>query len=138
MSARLIQLLTVSFLFFCAGVATFPMFFPGHEEKKEVVVNKAPVLVRDNHVDDWSNDDEYVDVNDATWEEEPEDTTPDRRIAGQDDERFDEEDVAIDPKQNVVPEARVHAEFSSALAEMRRTTDASEKQEADEYKYDEF
>ena len=138
MSARLIQLLTLSFLCFCVGVATFPFFFPSQVEKKEVVVKKAPILVRDQNVDDWSNDDAFVDDNDATWEEEPEDTTPDRRIAGQDDERFDEEDVPIDPKQNVVPEARVNAEFSTALAEMRRTAEIIEKQEKDNYKNDEF
>ena len=138
MSARLIQLLTLSFLCFCVGVATFPFFCPSQVEKKEVVVKKAPTLVRDQNVDDWSNDDAFVDDNDATWEEEPEDTTPDRRIAGQDDERFDEEDVPIDPKQNVVPEARVNAEFSTALAEMRRTAEIIEKQEKDNYKNDEF
>ena len=136
MSARLIQLLTLSFLCFCVGVATFPFFFPSQVEKKEVVVKKAPTLVRDQNVDDWSNDDAFVDDDDATWEEEPEDTTPDRRIAGQDDERFDEENVPVDPKQNVVPEARTNADFTSALAEMRRTEEMIAKQEADEYKND--
>ena len=138
MSARLIQLLTASFLFFCVGVAIFPVLFPSKVEKTEQVVHQHRPPVRNIKVDDWTNDDEYVDDDDAKWQEEPEDKTPDRRIAGQDDEKFDEENVPIDPKQNVVPEARVNAEFSSALAEMRRTAEMLEKQEKENYKNDEF
>ncbi len=138
MSARLIQLLTGAFLFFCVGVAVFPVLFPTKVERKITKVQKDVPIVRDTVVDDWSTDDESVDEDDAAWEEEPEDTTPDRRIASQDDERFDEEDVPIDPKQNVVPEARVQAEFTSALGEMRRLSNLLEKQEEENYINDEF
>lgn len=138
MSARLIQLLTGAFLFFCVGVAVFPVLFPTKVERKITKVQKDTTIVRDTKVDDWSTDDEIVDDDDAAWEEEPEDTTPDRRIASQDDERFDEEDVPIDPKQNVVPEARVQAEFTSALGEMRRLSNLLEKQEEENYINDEF
>lgn len=138
MSARLIQLLTGAFLFFCVGVAVFPVLFPTKVERKITKVQKDVPIVRDTVVDDWSTDDESVDEDDAAWEEEPEDTTPDRRIASQDDERFDEEDVPIDPKQNVVPEARVQAEFTSALGEMRRLSNLLEKQEKENYINDEF
>lgn len=138
MSARLIQLLTGAFLFFCVGVAVFPVLFPTKVERKITKVQKDTTIVRDTKVDDWSTDDEIVDDDDAAWEEEPEDTTPDRRIASQDDERFDEEDVPIDPKQNVVPEARVQAEFTSALGEMRRLSNLLEKQEKENYINDEF
>ena len=138
MSARLIQLLTGSFLFFCIGIAVFPVIFPDKMPRQEVVATKSSHVERNHQVDDWSNDDESTDEDDAAWVEEPEDTTPERRIASQDEERFDEEDVPIDPKQNVVPEARVSGEFSSALAEMRRYSDALEKQEKQNFKSDEF
>ncbi|MBR5890151.1 MAG: hypothetical protein IKY92_08940 [Akkermansia sp.] len=97
----------------------------------------ATTIKRDHQIDDWDTD-EQVEDDDSAWEEEPEDTTPDRRIARQDDETFDEEDVPIDPKQNVVPDARVQAEFTSALGEMRRFAKALEKQEADNFINDEF
>lgn len=137
MTARLIKLLTGSFLFFCLGVALFPVLFPTQVEKKVVTrVDKAPTVVRDTVVDDWSNEDTEDD--DSAWEEEPEDTTPQIRVARQDDETFDEENVPLDPKQNVVPEARVHAQFTSALGEMRRFAEKLEKQEAEDYKNAEF
>lgn len=137
MSARLIQLLAGSFLFFCIGVTVFPVLFPTKVEKKVTTAARTETVIkRDHQVDDWET--EGADEDDAAWQEEPEDTTPDRRIASQDDETFDEEDVPIDPKQNVVPEARVHAQFSSALGEMRRFANALEKQEAENYKNDEF
>ncbi len=138
MTARLLKLLTGSFLFFCLGVVVFPYFFPTKVEKKVTTVNKGTTIVRNTQIDDWSQDDESVDEGDSTWEEEPEDTLPDRSIARQDDETFNEEDVPIDPKQNVVPEARVQAQFTSALGEMRRFADALEKQEGQNYMNDEF
>ncbi len=138
MSARLIQLLTGAFLFFCVGVAVFPVLFPTKVERKITKGQNDVPIVRDTVVDDWSTDDESVDDDDAAWEEEPEDTTPDRRIASQDEERFDEENVPVDPKQNVVPEARVQAEFTSALGEMRRLSNLLEKQEAENFVNDEF
>lgn len=138
MTVRLIKLLTASFLLFCLGVALFPVFFPTKVEKKVTKVTTAPSIVRDTKVDDWSHDDETVDDGDSTWEEEPEDTTPERRVARQDDETFDEEDVPIDAKQNVVPEARVQSQFTSALGEMRRLTDMLEKQEKENYTNNEF
>ena len=137
MSARLIQLLTGAFLFFCLGIAVFPTLFPPKIEKKVTTTNKPQqTLVRNHEVDDWEHDESVDD--DSAWEEEPEDTTPDRRIASQDDETFDEEDVPVDPKQNVVPEARVHAQFTSALGEMRRLAKEIEKQEAENFTNDEF
>ena len=138
MSVRLIKLLTASFLFFCIGIALFPSFFPTQVEKKVTKVNSGSYIVRDTKVDDWSRDDESVDAGDSEWVEEPEDNQPERRVARQDDESFDEEDVPLDAKQNVVPQARVHAQFVSALGEMRRFTDALEKQEAQNYINDEF
>ena len=138
MTVRLIKLLTASFLFFCIGIALFPVFFPTKVEKKVTKITAGSSIVRDSKVDDWSRDDETVDEGDSTWEEEPEDTQPDRRVARQDDETFDEEDVPVDAKQNVVPEARVHAQFLSALGEMRRFTDLLEKQEAENFTNDEF
>lgn len=138
MSARLIQLLTGAFLFFCVGVAVFPVLFPSKIEKKVTNINQGSTLVRDTKVDDWTNDDTPVGDDDDAWEEEPEDKTPDRRIASQNDETFDEEDVPIDPKQNVIPEARVHSEFTTALGEMRRLATLLEKQESDNYTNDEF
>jgi len=128
MTVRLIKLLTASFLFFCLGVALFPVFFPTKVEKKVTTIHSGSSIVRDTQVDDWSHDDETVDDGDATWEEEPEDTQPDRRVVRQDDERFDEEDVPLDAKQNVVPKARVQAQFVSALGEMRRLAGTLEKQ----------
>lgn len=137
MSARLIQLLTGAFLFFCLGIAVFPTLFPSKIEKKVTTTNKPQqTLVRNHEVDDWEHDESVDD--DSAWEEEPEDTTPDRRIASQDDETFDEEDVPVDPKQNVVPEARVHAQFTSALGEMRRLAKEIEKQEAENFTNDDF
>ncbi len=130
MTARLIKLLIASFLFFCLGIVLFPAFFPTKVEKKVAVVNKNTTIVRDTKVDDWSHDDEIVDDSDAAWEEEPEDNTPGRRISMQDEETFDEDDVPLDAKQNVVPTARVHAQFTSALGEMRRFTETLEKQES--------
>lgn len=135
MSARLIQLLTGAFLFFCVGIAVFPALFPSKVEKKVTSVHSGSSITREHQVDDWSNDEE---VEEDNWVEEPEDTTPDRRIAMQDDETFDEEDVPVDPKQNVVPEARVQAQFTSALGEMRRFAEKLEKQEAENYTNDEF
>ncbi len=137
MSARLIQLLTGAFLFFCLGIAVFPTLFPSKIEKKVTTTNKPQqTLVRNHEVDDWEHDESVDD--DSAWEEEPEDTTPDRRIASQEDETFDEEDVPVDPKQNVVPEARVHAQFTSALGEMRRLAKEIEKQEAENFTNDDF
>lgn len=137
MSARLIQLLTGAFLFFCLGIVVFPTLFPSKIEKKVTTTNKPQqTLVRNHEVDDWEHDESVDD--DSAWEEEPEGTTPDRRIASQDDETFDEEDVPVDPKQNVVPEARVHAQFTSALGEMRRLAKEIEKQEAENFTNDDF
>lgn len=141
MTARLIKLLTGSFLFFCLGIALFPALFPTHVEKKVVKVEKAPTIVRDTKVDDWSHDDEVVedDDEDDAWEEEPEEITPpDRSIARQDDETFDEDDVPIDPKQNIVPETRVHAQMISVMGEMRRFAELLEKQEAENFTNTEF
>lgn len=144
MSARLIQLLTASFLCFCIGVAVFPVLFPSKTPRPEkpvvVTQEKETPIVRNTQVDDWTpEDEEPVDeTEDDAWVEEPEDTTPDRSIASQDDERFDEEDVPIDPKQYVVPEARVGGEFTSAIAGMRRLSATLEKQEAENFKSDEF
>lgn len=138
MSVRLIKLLTASFLFFCIGIALFPSFFPTQVEKKVTKVSSGSYIVRDTKVDDWSRDDESVDAGDSEWVEEPEDVQPDQRVARQDDESFDEEDVPLDAKQNVVPQARVHAQFVSALGEMRRFTDALEKQESQNYINNEF
>ncbi len=136
MTARLIKLLTGSFLFFCLGVALFPVMFPTKVEKKVAHVEKAPTIIKRPVVDDWSND-EVVEDDDA-WTEEPEVVVPDRRVVRQEDENFDEEDVPLDPKQNVVPDSRVHAEFVSALGEMRRFSDKLEKQEPDNYINKEF
>ncbi len=136
MSARLIQLLTGAFLFFCLGIAVFPALFPTKVEKKVTTIHSESTIKRDHKVDDWESDEEVED--DSAWVEEPEDTTPDRRIASQDDETFDEEDVPVDPKQNVVPEARVQSQFTSALGEMRRLASTLEKQEAENYTNDEF
>lgn len=137
MTARLIKLLTSAFFFFCLGVGVFPVLFPSKVEKKIVSVSSVPVIKRDTQVDDWSHDDESVDDADA-WEEEPDDTTPDRGIVRQNDESFSEDNVPVDPKQNVVPEARVHAQFVSVLGEMRRLTDLIEKQEAEHFTNDDF
>ena len=62
MSVRLIKLLTASFLFFCLGIALFPVLFPTKMERKvtKKVQQTAPVVVRDTKVDDWSRDDEVV------------------------------------------------------------------------------
>ena len=138
MTARLIKLLTGSFLFFCLGVVIFPSLFPTKAEKKVSSINSDSSLVRDTKVDDWSHDDEVVDEGDSSWVEEPEDTTPDRRISRQDDETFDEEDVPVDAKQNVVPAARVQSQFTSLLGEMRRFTELLEKQETQNYINGEF
>ena len=137
MTARFIKLLIGSFLFFCLGIALFPALFPTYEKKKvtKKVTPQQQVVKRDTVVDDWDSDSGVEDTDEA-WVEEEEpvvDDTPDRRVARMDDETFDEEDVPIDPKQNVVPEARVHAEFTSALAEMRRFADTLAKQEKENY-----
>ena len=139
MTARLIKLLTGSFLFFCLGIALFPAFFPTKVEKKVAKVPEqvAPV-VRETEVDDWSHDDESVDDSDSAWVEAPEETVPDRRVTRQDDESFDEDDVPIDPKQNVVPEARVHAQFTTIMGAFRRFVGELERQEKDNYTNDEF
>ena len=81
----------------------FPSLFPTKVEKKATKVQNVDTpIVRDTKVDDWSHDDEIVDDDDSAWEEEPEDTTPDRRIGRQDDETFDEDDVPLVARQNVV------------------------------------
>lgn len=139
MTARLIKLLIGSFLFFCLGIALFPALFPTQVDRVTKVKEQPVVVKRDTVVDDWSNENEVEDSDDAWVEDEPEvDDTPDRRVARMDDETFDEEDVPIDPKQNVVPEARVHAEFTSALAEMRKMAGVLEKQEKENFISNEF
>ena len=140
MTARLIKLLTGSFLLFCLGIALFPVFFPTKVEKKVAKVSQqSSSIVRNTEVDDWSHDDQSVDDSDSEWVEAPEeDTVPDRRVARQDDESFDEDDVPIDPKQNVVPEARVHAQFTTIMGAFRRFTGELERQEKDNYTNDEF
>ena len=138
MTARLVKLLIGSFLFFCLGIALFPALFPTQKDRVTKVKNQPSVVTRDTVVDDWSHENEVEDSDDAWVEDEPEDDTPDRRVARMDDETFDEEDVPIDPKQNVVPEARVHAEFTSALAEMRKMAGVLEKQEKENFVNDDF
>ena len=141
MSARLIKLLTASFLFFCLGIALFPALFPTKAERKvtKTVHKAAPVIVRETNVDDWSRDDEEVDDTDTEWVEAPEeDTQPDRRVARQDEETFDEDDVPLDARQNVVPEARVHAQFTTIMGAFRRFTDTLAKQEKENFINTEF
>ena len=141
MTARFIKLLIGSFLFFCLGIALFPSLFPTYQKKKVTrkVVPQQQIVKRDTVVDDWQTEDNSVEDTDEAWEEEEEpEVVPDRSVARMDDETFDEEDVPIDPKQNVVPEARVHAQFTTALAEMRRFADVLEKQEKENYLSDEF
>ncbi|MBO5684295.1 MAG: hypothetical protein J6R92_05050 [Akkermansia sp.] len=134
MSARLIKLLTASFLFFCLGIALFPVFFPTKVEKKTTNIHQGSSIVRETKVDDWSRDDESVDDSDSEWVEDTEDTTvPERRIVRQDDETFNEDDVPLDAKQNVVPAARVNAQFSSIMAAVRRLIETLEKQEGDNF-----
>lgn len=109
-----------------------------------VKVQKAPVIKRDTKVDDWKPVEEVVEEveeeepEEIVQEEEPEDTTPDRRIIRQDDDTFNEDDVPLDARQNVVPDARVHAQFVSALGEMNRFIKTLEKQEEENYTNDEF
>ena len=130
MTARLIKLLTGTFLFFCLGVVLFPVLFPIKVEKKAVSVHTGSTIVRDTKVDDWSVDDEPVDDSDAAWQEEPEETPQsDRRIVQQTNETFDEDDVEIDKRQNVVPEARTQGSFMSALAAMKNVATSIERLE---------
>ena len=140
MTARLIQLLTGSFLFFCLGVALFPVLFPIQAEKKQVSnLHSGSSLVRDTQVDDWSTEDDSAGEDDDVWKEEPEEVThSDRRIVQQDEETFQEEDVPVDAKQNVVPEARTNAHFTTALTTMRKVYDSLEKQEKNPYVNDDF
>lgn len=137
MSARLIQLLAASFLFFCVGVAIYPVLYPTPVEKPEEVATTQTPVIRDTQVDDWTHEDEAKE--DAAWEEEPADEPVDeKRGIVQDSDSFTEDDVPLDPKQNVVPEARKNAGFTTAMAGMRRYADMLEKQDAQDFKSDEF
>ena len=137
MSARLLQLLAASFLFFCVGVAIYPVLYPTPVEKPEEVVTTQTPVIRDTQVDDWTHEDEAKE--DAAWEEEPADEPVDeKRGIVQDSDSFTEDDVPLDPKQNVVPEARKNAGFTTAMAGMRRYADMLEKQDAQDFKSDEF
>ena len=140
MTARLIQLLTGGFLFFCLGVALFPVFFPIEAERKQVTnLYKGTSLVRDTKIDDWSTEEDTDYSNDPAWQEEPEEAEhSDRRIVQQTDETFEEEDVPVDAKQNVVPEARSNAHFTTALSSMRKLAEELEKQEAQNYTNDDY
>lgn len=118
-----------------AGFALFPVMFPSYTERKEVAAKPKPVEVkRNNKVDDWQRDDTLVDSDDDdAWKTDDrgddDDEARRRGLAAQDDDSYDEEDVPEDPRQKKVTEARVHAQFTSALAHAKQLAKSYEKLE---------
>lgn len=118
-----------------AGFALFPVMFPSYTEKKVAAAKPKPVEVkRNNKVDDWQRDDSLVDSDDDdAWKTDDrgddDDEARRRGLAAQDDDSYDEEDVPEDPRQKKVTEARVHAQFTSALAHAKQLAKSYEKLE---------
>lgn len=137
MSTRLLKLLLAVLISMTVGFALYPLFFPTEIAEKKPEKKPEPAqIVRDTKVDDWQTDD-----NDEAWkEEEPSGQAegPDNGLARQDDDSFAEEDVPEDPKQNKVPESRVHAEFTSSLAAIHQLAKQYERTEAKNFTSDDL
>ncbi len=126
-------------LLMLVGFFVFPVMFPSYVAKKTVVVKPKPKEeVKKTKVDDWQRDDDLVDSDDddawKTDESSDDDEEARRRgLAAQDDDSYDEEDVPEDPRQKKVTDARVHAQFTSALARAKQLAKGFEKMEKQRY-----
>lgn len=134
MSNRLARLLIAVMIVMLAGFMLFPVMFPSYAERKPVAKQEKPQQpVRRTTVDDWQRDDTLVDSDDddawKTEEHDDGDGNTRRGLGAQDDDSYDEEDVPEDPRQKKVTEARVHAQYTSALAHAKQLAKIYEKTE---------
>lgn len=143
MSPNLVRLLTGTAIVFVIGFSCYPLFFSSEQEEEEEVVKvvKPKPVKRDVVVDDWTTTEEEV-----VTEPEPEQTTVEeteeekrrRALAAQNDDLYTEEDVPEDPKQKKVPETRVHAEFTSSLAQIKKLKGIMEREDKEPYVSDDL
>lgn len=135
MSDRLIKLLLGVLVSMTVGFAVYPYLFPTEYAKHTAKEEQPAVVKRDTKVDDWEREED-----DEAWKEDetPVDDAPDERVARQDDNSFNEEDVPEDPKQKKIPESRVHAQFTSSLAAIQQMEAKYARVEKENFFNDDF
>lgn len=134
MSLRLIRLLLAVFICMAAGFALYPYIYPTETVRKKTPKKVEQVVNRNHQVDDWDAEDEEAWKPEENTEEEEETVG----LGSQEDDSFKEEDVPEDPRQNKVPKARVHAQFTSSLATIRQMCKRYERTEAQNFTSDDL
>lgn len=134
MSSNTVRLLVATVFLFILGFIAYPLLYDIKKVDK-VVVEKKPVQVEEvTGEDEWKDEQpEQTDVPTVTTIEKT-DEAKRRVLNAQDDELFPEEDVPEDPRQKKVPETRIHAQFTTSLAHVKRIAKILEKEEKNPYK----
>lgn len=135
MSSNSIRLLIAAGLVFALGFVAYPLLYDIRKGKASGKAVAVATVQKDDTVDEW------VDGKDDAAPEPPklttvEKTDDDKRrvLAAQNDDAYTEEDVPEDPRQKKVPETRIHAQYTTSLAHVKRIAKIIEKEEKNPYK----
>lgn len=135
MSSNSIRLLIATGLLFALGFVAYPIIYSVRVEKPKAVAQTKTVEKVDEVTDDLdeTTEDDAPEAPAITTVEKTDEAR--RRVLGaQNDDAYTEEDVPEDPRQKKVPETRIHAQFTSSLAHVKRIVKILEKEEKKPYK----
>lgn len=135
MSSNSVRLLIATGLLFALGFVAYPIIYSIRVEKNQPVAQTKEVVTDDgikDDIDDTIEDDAPQAPTITTVEKTDEDKR--RVLTAQNDDAYAEEDVPEDPRQKKVPETRIHAQYTTSLAHVKRIAKILEKEEAKPYK----
>lgn len=134
MSSNSVRLLIATGILFALGFVAYPLLYDIRVKQEIPVVRESVATEESTIEDDWTEtDDKESDAPVVTTVEKTDDAQR-RILTAQNDDEYSEEDVPDDPKQKKVPETRIHAQYTTSLAHVKRIIKVLEKEEAKPYR----
>ncbi len=134
MSANSVRLLIATGVLFALGFVAYPLLYDVRKEYDMPVVRETVERDVSGGEDEWVDSEEDVTDAPAITTVEKVDDSKRKVLAAQNDDEFAEEDVPEDPRQKKVPETRIHAQYTSSLAHVKRIVKILEKEDKKPYK----
>lgn len=134
MSSNSVRLLIATGILFALGFVAYPLLYDVREEYEVPVVQKAVETDVSDGNDEWEESDEEVPDQNVVTTVEKTDDAKRKILEAQNDDAYVEEDVPEDPKQKKIPDTRIHAQYTTSLAHIKRIIRNLEKEDAKPYK----
>ena len=129
MSSNSIRLLIATGILFALGFVAYPLMYDIRVEQDMPVVRESVKTEDDGIEDDWVETVDEVSETPVVTTVEKTDESRRKVLAAQNDDEYAEEDVPEDPRQKKVPETRIHAQYTSSLAHVKRIVKILEKED---------